>query len=313
MFPKAVSYIVMRKKPRTLLALPQIPGPLRQMTDTNSLDDAFPPDLPPLPMAKPEPVRHRRSFASFRAITALALREMSTTNGRSPGGYLWAILEPAAGIAILSVIFSFGFRNPSLGTNFALFYATGLVPLTFFTAIAGRVGMSVAYSRQLLAYPSVTFLDAILARFLLNALTQIMVAYVIFVGILYAFDVKVILNVPAIAASLAMAGALGLGIGTLNCFLFTKFPVWQQIWSILTRPLFIISCIFNLFDQLPVWARDWLWYNPIIHAVGMMRHGFYSTYHATYVSVAYVTGISLVTGAAGLLLLWRHQYSLLER
>lgn len=313
MFPKAVSYILTRKKPRTLLALHQIPGPLRQMTDTFATDDALAADLPPLPMAKPEPVRRRRSFASFRAIAALVLREMSTTNGRTPGGYLWAILEPAAGIAILSVIFSLGFRNPAIGTNFALFYATGLVPLTFFTAISGRVGMAVSYSRQLLAYPSVTFLDAILARFLLNSLTQIMVAYVIFVGILYGFDVKVILNFPAIATSLAMAGSLALGIGTLNCFLFTKFPVWQQVWSIIMRPLFIISCVFNLFDQLPAWARDWLWYNPIIHTVGMMRHGFYSTYHAAYVSVTYVMGISLVTGAAGLLLLWRHQYSLLER
>ena len=313
MFPKAVSYILARKKPRTLLALHHIPGPLRQMTDTFANDDALDTDLPPLPMAKPEPVRRRRSFASFRAIAALVLREMSTTNGRTPGGYLWAILEPAAGIAILSVIFSLGFRNPAIGSSFALFYATGVVPLTFFTAISGRVGAAVSYSRQLLAYPSVTFLDAILARFLLNSLTQIMVAYVIFVGILYAFDVNVILNFPAIATSLTMAGAMALGFGTLNCFLFTKFPVWQQVWSILTRPLFIVSCVFNLFDQLPVWARDWLWYNPVIHAVGMMRHGFYSTYHASYVSVSYVMGISLVTGATGLLLLWRHQYSLLER
>lgn len=266
-----------------------------------------------MPKAAPAASRPKRPFASLRSIAALVLREMSTTYGRSPGGYLWAILEPVAGIAILSIIFSLGFRNPSLGTNFALFYATGLVPLVFFNTISARVGMAVLYSRQLLAYPSVTFLDAILARFLLNALTQVMVAYVIFAGILLVFDVRVILNFPAIAASMAMASALALGIGTLNCFLFIRFPVWQQVWAIVTRPLFLISCVFMLFDQIPSWARDWLWYNPIIHAVGMMRHGFYSTYHATYVSVTYVMGVSLVCGAAGLLLLYRHQYDLLER
>lgn len=254
-----------------------------------------------------------RSFASLRSIAALVLREMSTTYGRSPGGYVWAILEPVAGIALLSLIFSYGFRNPALGTNFALFYATGLVPLVFFNTITARVGLAVVYSRQLLAYPSVTFLDAIIARFLLNALTQVMVAYVIFAGILYIFDVRVILNFPAIVMSIAMASALALGIGTLNCFLFTRFPVWQQVWSIVTRPLFLISCVFMLFDQIPAWAREWLWYNPIIHTVGMMRHGFYSTYHAPYVSVAYVMGVSLLCGTAGLLLLFRHQYDLLER
>lgn len=271
--------------------------------------------LPPLPQSRPVAATAgpKRRFASLRSIAALVLREMSTTNGRSPGGYLWAILEPVAGIALLTIIFSMAFRQPAIGSNFALFYASGLIPLTVFTSVVNRVGQSVSYSRQLLAYPSVTYIDAILARFLLNMLTQIMVASVVYCGILLAFDTKTILNIPAIAASLALAGALALGIGTLNCFLITKFPIWQQFWSILTRPLFIISCVFMVYDQIPTWAREWLWYNPIVHIVGMMRHGFYSTYHATYVSSAYVIGVSLVTGTVGLLLLYRHQHDLLER
>lgn len=258
-------------------------------------------------------VSPRRKFASIRATGALVLREMSTTNGRSPGGYLWAILEPAAGVALLTIIFSLAFQKPALGSNFPLFYASGLVPLLFFTAIAGRVGQSVIYSRQLLVYPSVTFLDAILARFLLNTLTQVLVASVIISGIFLAFDTKTIVKLPYVAAAVAMTACLGLGVGTLNCFLFTKFPVWQQIWSILTRPLFLISCVLMLFDQMPQWAREWLWYNPIVHSVGMMRHGFYPSYHATYVSVAYVMSVSLICGVIGLMLLYRHQTDLLER
>ena len=131
-----------------------------------------------LPQRKSLSSHPRRSFASFRAIGALILREMATTHGRSPGGYLWAVLEPVAGIALLTLIFSLAFRTPALGSNFALFYATGLVPLTFFTVITGRVGSAVNYSRPLLVYSTVTFLDAILARFLLNGLTQIGRAHV---------------------------------------------------------------------------------------------------------------------------------------
>lgn len=284
------------------------------MTDDSLSAGSDLPDLPDLPQSEPRSAAGpKRPFATFRSIAALVLREMSTTNGRSPGGYLWAILEPVAGIALLTMIFSLGFRSPALGSNFALFYASGLVPFTLFTVISGRVGQSVNYSRQLLAYPSVTFLDAILARFVLNGITQVLVATVIFTGILMAFDTKTIVSLPHVAAALAMSGMLALGIGTLNCFLFTKFPVWQQLWSIITRPLFLMSCVFMLFDQIPTWARDWLWYNPIVHCVGMMRHGFYATYHATYVSVAYVAGVSLVSGVIGLMLLYRHQYDLLER
>lgn len=280
------------------------------MTSTNLPSDA--PGIA-LPQGKPVTRPHRRRFASLRSIAALVLREMSTTYGRSPGGYIWAILEPVAGIGLLTAIFSIGFPHPAIGSNFSLFYATGLVPLTIFTAISGRVGNAVTYSRQLLAYPSVTFLDAILARFLLNTLTQVMVASVIFAGIMYFFDTKVIIKLPIMANALALSAILGLGVGTLNCYLFTRFPIWLQLWSIITRPLFIISCVFVLFDQMPGWAREWLWYNPIIHVVGIMRHGVYSTYHAAYVSVPYVLGFSLLTGLAGLILLYRDRYSLLER
>lgn len=267
--------------------------------------------LPPRRGALPS--QRPRHFASLRTITALMLREMATTYGRSPGGYLWAILEPVAGVALLSLVFSFALQSPSIGTNFQLFYATGIIPLGIFTTVSGRVAQAVSFSRPLLAYPSVTFMDSILARFILNMLTQVMVAYLILAGIILIYDTKVIIKLPSIAGALALSGVLALGIGTLNCFLFTRFPLWSQVWSILTRPLFIISCVFMVFDGMPVWARAILWYNPIVHLIGLMRHGFYSSYHATYVSVGYVLAISAVCMVMGLLLLRKHQYSLLER
>ncbi len=73
---------------------------------------------------------HRQvPFATGRVVAALMLREMSTTSGRNPGGYIWSILEPVAGIALMSWIFiTIGLSSPGLGTNFAMFYATGLLP-----------------------------------------------------------------------------------------------------------------------------------------------------------------------------------------
>ena len=81
------------------------------------------------------------SFRFVRTILALILREMSTTYGRSAGGYIWAVLEPAAGIALLAFAFSLALRAPSLGTNFALFYATGYLPfmLYFYSAKKSQI------------------------------------------------------------------------------------------------------------------------------------------------------------------------------
>jgi capsular polysaccharide transport system permease protein len=264
----------------------------------------------------PPPVRARvarRRFASLRTIMALILREMGTTYGRSPGGYLWAVLEPAGGIALMTWVFALVFRNPGIGISFPLFYASGMIPFIMFNDVSGKVAHSLLFSKPLLAYPSVTFVDAILARFLLNMMTQIMVAYIIFTGILLVFETRVIIDVPTIGLGLGMSGVLALGVGTLNCYLITAFPVWQRVWSIAMRPMFILSCVMFLYGSIPQPYRDWLWYNPVVHVVGMTRSGFYASYDASYVSVPYVLGFSAVCLVLGLVLLRRYHRDILQQ
>jgi capsular polysaccharide transport system permease protein len=253
---------------------------------------------------------HRR-FATVRAVLALMLREMATTYGRSPGGYLWAVLEPVGGIAILTLIFSFSFNQPALGVNFPIFYATGVLPFMMFNSVCNRVSTALLFSKALLAYPAVTFVDALLARFLVNTVTQAMVGYVVFGGILMMYDTRTLPAPVLIAQSFALTAVLALGIGTLNAYLIARFAVWQMIWSILTRPLFLISGIFFLYGAMPHAMRDVIWFNPLIHVVGIMRAGFYPTYNADYTSMAYVLLIALASFAGGLVLLRRSHRDLL--
>lgn len=262
-------------------------------------------NLPQTPAAK------KRSFASLRAITALILREMSSTYGRSPGGYLWAILEPVAGITLLSLVFSAAFRSPSLGVSFPMYYATGLLGFNMFVDVHAKVAASLLYSKQLLAYPTVTFIDAIVARFILNLMTQLMVSYIILLSCVMLFETRITPDLPVIIKSFAHAAYLGLGVGVLNCYLFTRFPVMQRAWAILMRPMFIISGVLILFETVPYPYKDYLWYNPLVHVVGLARRGFYSTYHADYVSELYVLGVSTLCLTAGLVLLWRSHRDLL--
>jgi len=252
------------------------------------------------------PVRQRRMFATTRAVLALMLREMATTNGRSPIGYLWAVLEPAAGIGLLTLIFSLGFKSPPMGTNFPIFYATGLVPFMMYMDVSNKMMASLMFSRNLLAYPSVTVIDALLGRFILNFLTQVMVAYVIFSGILILTDTRSVVNLPAIALGLLMVAALSFGVGVMNCFLSGLMPSYKRIWAVLNRPMVLISCVIFLFDTIPQPYRDWLWYNPLVHIVGQFRRGFYPYYDAHYVSPSFVFGISLTLTAVGLLFLKRY-------
>jgi capsular polysaccharide transport system permease protein len=255
-----------------------------------------------LPAQKPR----RRRLRGARTIFALILREMATTYGRSAVGYMWAIIEPVAALTLLTLVFSLLLRSPPLGSNFPLFYASGYLIFSAYISVTNKVATSVQFSRQLLEFPAVTVLDAILARFILNMLTQIMVICIVLTGIIVIYDLKLILDLKDILISLGMTAAFVLGLGTFNCYLFLAFPSYQQVWSIANRPMFILSCIFFLFDSVPQPYRDFLWYNPLIHMVGKMRAGIYATYQAEYVSIAYVMGLSLLLFAVGLFLLRHH-------
>lgn len=255
---------------------------------------------------------HARRFKTWRTISALVLREMSTSYGRSPGGYLWAVLEPVGGLAVMTIAFSLAFKAPALGNNFALFYATGYLPFMLYMDISNKISKSIQYSRPLLFYPSVTYLDSIFARFLLNALTHFFVFYILMYGIMTIFDTGNILNFSAIFNAFGMALVLSFGVGVLNCFLLARFALWERAWHILTRPLFIISCVFFLLESIPQPYRDYLAFNPLVHIVGEMRRGFYATYDATWVSPVYVYGLGIALTVLGLIFLARYHRELLN-
>ena len=241
-----------------------------------------------------------------KTILALVLREMTTTYGRSPGGYLWAIIEPVAAISLMSFVFSLALRSPSLGSSFILFYATAYLPFSVFTKTSKKVAAAIKFSRALLRYPSVCYTDAIFARFLLVLFTQIMVSYILLSLIINVFEIRTILDLKAVVLAMFLASFLGLGVRCINCFLISRFPLWGSAWDIITRPLFLVSCILFIFEEAPRAFQPLLWINPLSHISGIARTGFYATYEASYASVAYVSSFSAITMALGLVFLNRY-------
>ena len=125
---------------------------------------------------------------------------MSTRYGRTPGGYVWAVVEPVGALIVMSIMFSILLRSPSLGNSFILFYASGYLPYTIYANIAGQVQSSIQFSKPLLQYPAVSWIDAILARFTLNLLTSITVFCIVFFGILQFTSATATLSLGPIVA-----------------------------------------------------------------------------------------------------------------
>ncbi|MEL7344676.1 MAG: ABC transporter permease [Pseudomonadota bacterium] len=247
-----------------------------------------------------------------RSTGAMVMREMVTSYGRSPGGYVWAVLEPVAAISLISVVFSLAFHAPSLGTSFVFFYATAYLPFMLFNDVVNKLTSALRYSRPLLAYPAVGFLDALMARFLLNLVTHLLVFCIVIAGIFAIIRPPAIIDIPIIFGALGMVAALSLGVGCLNCFLLTAFPVWERLWQIITRPLFIVSGILFVYEDVPAQFREWLWFNPLFHITGEMRRGFYANYEPGYVSPVFVYLTALICAVIGIFFLLRTYRDFLE-
>ncbi|MCL4067777.1 ABC transporter permease [Pseudomonas sp. GX19020] len=243
----------------------------------------------------------RLRFQSLRVILALLVREMITTFGRSRLGYLWAVLEPVGGIVVLTLGFSILFKQPPVGTSFSLFYATGFIPFACYTNSYAQIATALKANRMLLFYPAVTFMDVIFARLILLIMTQFTVAFLVFTGIVLLEDTGSQIDFGRAVGSLLMAVGIGTGIGLINAVLFEMAPSWQNLWSILNRPIFFLSCVFYSFDAMPEQVQVFLWWNPLVHVVGEMRMAFYPEYQGDYLSPLYVVCLMMLLITIGLL------------
>lgn len=266
-------------------------------------------------IAAPRPAQEPKSrrFRTIRVVSALMLREIGTRDARSSLGFLWSIIDPIATVAILTVVFSMFTRNPRLGTSFALYYVTGIVAYHIFSHIAKTVAGSIRFSRQLLGFPAVTVLDALMARFLLNYLVHLIVFIVLSYGVIHYYDLRVNVQLGPIISALVMAACLAIGVGTFNSVLFIRLPAYEYVWGMLTRPLSLASGVLVLIEDLPDWLYNILWWNPAAHIVAEMRHGFYPFYDTRWVEPGYVFMIAGVTLVFGLVNLQRNVYDVLDR
>lgn len=254
-----------------------------------------------------------RTVAHLRVLFALIMREMNTRYGRSFGGYAWAVLDPLGFILLMSIVFSQLARMPPLGTSFPLFYATGYVAFFFYLDISSAVSGAIRFNRPLLSFPRVTLLDTLIARFVLQLLTAGLVAILLLTSFtLYAHD-QVRIDPAPILQAVALSSLLGLGIASVNSTLFLYSETWQRVFGVVNRPLFILSGILFLYEDLPRVGQQVLWWNPLVHVTALMRSGFYPVYNPNFVSPSYVAIVALIALMLGILLLRVLRSDILER
>lgn len=248
---------------------------------------------------------------AWRVTVAIILRETKTRFGKNKLGYLWAVIEPVAYVAILLLVRSRLHASIPFGENLFVFFITGILVYRTFIAIAGRTMKAITANSALLTYPLVKPMDTVLARIILEALTMLVVFGIFFAFLALVSEQEVIHYPSRFAAAVTATILLGAGIGTFNAVVSVLFPAWERLWSILGFPLFILSGVFYLPQALPPALQKILYFNPILHCVEWLRHATYLDY-TPLLDRAYILVFAIVSLTLGMFLERIYRFSVVR-
>lgn len=229
------------------------------------------------------------------------LRELNTRFGRFRLGYLWAIAEPAALVAIISFVRTQFGRGPISGVDYPLFFASGVIAYLIFTHIVNSSLAAIESNQGLFNYRQVKPFDVILARSLLELVSSIGAGLVVFLGLTY-LDYSYHWNSTlGLASTVAMLFCLALGFGLITAVLGPLYQDSKKIVPIMLRPLFFLSGIFFSAESIPEPYRSYLLINPLLHVTELVRHNMFKEFTSNHGSYTYLGAWALCSLFAGLM------------
>jgi capsular polysaccharide transport system permease protein len=244
----------------------------------------------------------RGSLTQLQVVHALLLRETKTRFGVNRLGYLWALIEPACMVAMFAAFYSSYGHMTSTGSNIVAFISAGILPFSLFRDTAAKCMSGISANAGLLFYPQVRPLDLVLARATLEFVTSIVVMTLVFGGVMLWTGDTNIGSVLETLGGVTLAAALGASFGLLCCGITQYSSNVEVMVPTLLRPLIWFSAVFHSVDSLPSGYRDLMLYNPLVHAIEMVRDGWFPGYNARSIDVWYPLLWILVMSFLGLTL-----------
>ena len=234
-------------------------------------------------------------------VFALFLRELKTRFGAYRFGFIWLLIEPMAHVIVLSLVFSLMRDRPLFGIDFAVFLATGIIPFLMFKNIALRVMDGVEANRALFVYRQIKPMDTFTERTLLEAFLSVAVYTLILLGMAW-----IGLDVPfrdpfTVIFVMALLIFMGLGLGMVFCVFTHYMPEAKMLLRISFLPLYLLSGIIVPIALVPREYLPALLWNPLLHAIELMRGAFFDQYHVlAEINLLFVVMTSLVLLFLGL-------------
>ncbi|MDR0239638.1 MAG: ABC transporter permease [Deltaproteobacteria bacterium] len=223
---------------------------------------------------------------TLRVWQAIFLQEALVRLFGVRAAWAWLVVEPAAHIGFMSLLWVAMRRGNMDGADLALWIAIGMLAFFLFRRTAIQAMHAIDCNKPFFAFRQVRPFDAAFVRAGLEAFLMVFIS--LFIFIIAAFTGRDPLPHDPLLL-IASAGGLwlfGLGYGMTASVIMRLAPETTHILEILMMPLYLISGTIIPLSSIPLPYRDWLLVNPLAHGLESARASFFATYHV-------VPGVSL--------------------
>lgn len=232
-------------------------------------------------------------------VNELVTRDLKVKYRRSFLGYLWSLLNPLMMMAIMSLVFSYMFRNDI--PNYPLYLICGQTLWTFFNESTNMAMQSIISNGALIRkvyIPKYIFpISRVLSSFVTMSFSLVAILIVMLVTGVPLTWKMLLLPIP-----LALLLLFCMGVGMALSALAVYFRDVLHLYSVVVMAWMYVTPIFYPISALPEKVAFFFQLNPMYHYVTFFRElVVYGTIPAANIWIGCI-GFSVLALAAGLLI-----------
>ena len=243
-----------------------------------------------------------RLILQVRIVLALADTEFALRADKGAFGVWGVLFEPLALMLTLLALRIVVRAASSDLLNPVVWLACGITLLYLFRKVGIKALTGVSKRQRFFFYRRIRPLDTLLASTLLEAQIHGLILVFVFLGVSFwtwSFQI----DLPALMlVDFLLTIGLGLGIGVSALVIGYRLPIVKTLTKFgLNRILLWTSGIFYATYTLPAPFRPWVTWNPLLHAVELLRHSINMAYPIPGISLQYLVICTLVSLGFGLM------------
>lgn len=237
----------------------------------------------------------RTPLQVLRDVTfGLLIRELKTRFGSYRLGYAWALLDPLLMLSAFSLVFGLRGHSGFGGAPAPLFITAGYLPFLFFKNVVSKLQSAVSANMGLFCYRQVTPFATFIARFVLEVMVGMMVGIILVLGLLWFGFAAVPADPLQVIMIYLLLMVFSFSLGILFCVICSLFQEADKFLGLLMMPLLFISCVMYPLATIPSQYQHWFLWNPLVHALELIRSGWLAGYKSPDVSSGYLATVTLV-------------------